>query len=61
MEKATKRFIVNERGGKTGVLLTRKEYKMLFEDLQDLAIIAERKGEPSQPFEVVEKKSEKII
>lgn len=58
MQKAAKRYIVNEKGHKTGVLLTLKEYKALLEDLQDLAIIAERKGESSQPFEVVKKKLE---
>lgn len=51
-------FIVTERGRKTGVLLSLKEYKELLEDLQDLAIIAERKDEPSQPFEIVKKRLE---
>ena len=58
VEKVTKRFIVNERGHKTDVLLTLKEYRSLLEDLHDLAIIAERKGESSQSFEVVKKKLE---
>lgn len=36
----------------------RTRYRELFEDLQDLAIIAERKGEPAQPFEVVKERLE---
>ena len=56
MEQGKKRFIVTERGHKTGVLLSLREYRELLEDLQDLAIIAERKGEPSQPFEMVKEK-----
>ncbi len=59
MQQATRRFIVNERGRKTGVLLSLGVYRALLEDLQDLAVIAERKGEPSQPFEVVKKKLER--
>lgn len=59
MEQTTRRFLVNESGRKTGVLLSLREYRALLEDLQDLAIIAERKGEPSQPFDVVKKKLER--
>ena len=54
-----RRFVITENGRKTGVLLSLKEYRELLEDLQDLAIIAERKGEPSLPFEVVKKKLER--
>jgi hypothetical protein len=53
MAQGTKRFIVNEKGQKTGILLSLKEYRTLLEDLQDLAVIAERKDEPSEPFNVV--------
>jgi hypothetical protein len=52
-------FIVSRKGQKTGVLLSIKEYNELLEDLEDLAIIAERKDEPSQPFDVVKKKLER--
>ena len=58
MVQEKRHFIVTERGRKTGVLLSLKEYKELLEDLQDLAIIAERKDEPSQPFEIVKKRLE---
>jgi hypothetical protein len=52
-------FIVSRKGQKTGVLLSIKEYTELLEDLEDLAIIAERKDEPSQPFDVVKKRLER--
>ncbi len=58
MEQDKRRFVVTEKGRKTGVLLSLKEYKELLEDLQDLAVIAERKDELSQPFEIVKKRLE---
>ena len=59
MEHEKRRFIVTEKGRKTGVVLSLKEYRALLEDLRDLAIIAERKGEPSQPFEAVKQELER--
>ena len=59
VELNTGRFVVTRKGQKTGVLLSLKEYKELLEDLADLAIIAERKGEPSQPFDRVKERLER--
>ena len=59
VEQDKRRFVVTEKGRKTGVLLSLKEYRQLLEDLQDLAIIAERKEEPSLPFEVVKERLER--
>ena len=53
------RFVVTRKGQKTGVLLSLKEYNELLEDLADLAVIAERKGESSQPFDVVKERLER--
>ena len=50
------RYVVTRKGQKAGVLLSLKEYRELLEDLNDLAAIAERKKEPSQPFEVVKER-----
>jgi hypothetical protein len=58
-EPDTGRFVVTRKGQKTGVLLSLKEYRELLEDLTDLAIIAERKGEPSQPFDLVKERLER--
>ncbi len=38
-------FITDESGKKTGVILSIKEYKELLEDLDDLAVAAERREE----------------
>jgi PHD/YefM family antitoxin component YafN of YafNO toxin-antitoxin module len=58
VQQVKKQFIVTEGGRKTAVLLPLKEYFELLEDLEDLAIIAERKDEPAVPFEAVKKKLE---
>ena len=59
IKEEKRHFVVTEEGRKTGVLLSIKEYQELLEDLQDLAVIAERKEEPSLPFEVVKKRLER--
>lgn len=56
MAQRTRRFVVTEKGQKTGVLMSLKEYRTLLEDLRDLAIIAERKDEPSEPLSIVKEK-----
>ena len=48
-----RRFIVNERGEKTAVVLPIAEYESPLEDLDDLATIAERREEPSEALEAV--------
>ncbi len=47
-------FIVDEKGKKTGVLMTLKQYEKLLEDLHDLAIVAERRDE--KPISLMEMK-----
>lgn len=49
-------FIVNKKGQKTAVVLPLEKYEELLEDLHDLAVVAERRGEPTVPFEVVKKR-----
>jgi PHD/YefM family antitoxin component YafN of YafNO toxin-antitoxin module len=56
MVQKTKRYVITEKGQKTGVLLSLKEYRTMIEDLHDLAVIAERKDEPSEPISVVKEK-----
>ncbi len=48
-------FVTNEAGEKTAVLLPIEEYEELMEDLHDLAIIAERKDEPTISHEELNK------
>ena len=47
------RFLVDESGRKTSVVLPIKRYDELIEDLADLAVIAERKDEPAQALGTV--------
>ena len=50
------KFLVDEKGRKLSVLLPIKEYRELLEDLADLAVIAERKDEPSEALDDVRKR-----
>ena len=56
MNKLHKKFIVDEKGQKTEIVLPLNEYEELLEDLHDLAVIAERKDEPAVSFEELKKK-----
>jgi hypothetical protein len=40
-------YISNETGEKTGVVLPIEEFREILEDLEDLAIMAERREEPT--------------
>lgn len=52
------RFLVDEKGRKKSIVLPIKEYQALVEDLTDLAIIAERSGDPTQSLDLVRKNLE---
>ena len=58
MARAKRRFVVDETGRRRSVLLPIAEYQALLEDLEDLAVIAERREEPVEPLEVVRKRLE---
>lgn len=45
------RYVVDHEGKRTAVILAIEEYEELLEDLQDLAIIAERREEPTISFD----------
>ena len=46
-------FVTDQKGEKTSVILPLAEYEVLLEDLEDLAVIAERANEPTVPLEQV--------
>ena len=52
------RFLVDENGRKKAVLIPIKEYQGLLEDIADLALMAERKGEVAEPLEAVKQRLE---
>lgn len=44
-------YSTDERGERTAVVLPIAEYEQLLEDLEDLAVVAERRKEPTIPHE----------
>jgi hypothetical protein len=46
---ATIQFLTNEKGRKTAAVLPIEDYEKLLEDLDDLAVIAERREEETIP------------
>lgn len=49
-------FIVDESGIKKAIILPMEDYEELLEDIHDLAVIAERKDEPTVSFEDLKKR-----
>jgi hypothetical protein len=49
--KLAPRFVTNDSGERTDVILSLGDYESLMEDLSDLASIADRRGEPTIPHE----------
>ncbi len=48
---ATLQYLTNEKGQKTAVVLPIGDYEKLIEDLDDLAVIAERRNEATIPHD----------
>ncbi|MEQ1858653.1 MAG: hypothetical protein ABMA13_01815 [Chthoniobacteraceae bacterium] len=44
-------YITDEHGERTAVVLSIKDYEQLIEDLEDMAIVAERRDEPVIPHD----------
>lgn len=53
MEGLHEKYIVDEAGQRTSVILPIDEFEELLEDLHDLAVVAERRDEPTVSFEDV--------
>ncbi len=58
MSREKIRFLVDEKGRKKSVVLPIKDYQALVEDLADMAVIAERNGDPTQSLDLVRKNLE---
>ncbi len=52
-------YVIDEKGKKTGVLLSLKQYEELLEDFHDLAIVAERKSEKPITLEELKRRLKK--
>ncbi len=46
-------YLTNKSGEKTAVVLPLSEYEKLIEDLEDLAVVAERRDEPTISHEQI--------
>ncbi len=44
-------YLIDEKGDRTAVVLPIAEYEKILEDLNDLAIVAERRDEPLIPHD----------
>lgn len=53
IEKLTLNYITNESGEKTAVILPLEQFEELLEDIEDLAIVEERKDESTISHEDV--------
>ena len=53
VEIASRSFVVDENGKRTAVVLPIGEYERLLEDLEDLAVIAQRRNEPTESLATV--------
>ena len=58
MQKSKIRYLVDENGRKSSVVISIKEYEELLEDLADLGVIAERKDEPTESFDDITRRLE---
>ncbi|MFQ5868756.1 MAG: hypothetical protein ACE5JC_02515 [Candidatus Zixiibacteriota bacterium] len=56
MSRSQEKFIIDENGRKTAVVVPVKRYACLLEDLHDLSIIAERRDEPAIGLKELKKK-----
>jgi hypothetical protein len=61
MKLTQEQFIINAQGKKTGVILSMPQYQQLLEDLHDLAIVAERRQEPTLTLAELKKRLRKPI
>ena len=59
MEIASRSFVVDENGKRTAVALPIEEYERLLEDLEDLAVIAQRRHEPTESLSTVVERLER--
>jgi len=58
MSVAGERYVIDEHGNRVAVILPLQEYEQLQEDLHDLAVVAERRKEPTIEFSEFRKRYE---
>ncbi|MBI2305320.1 MAG: hypothetical protein HYU86_11325 [Chloroflexi bacterium] len=58
MTQVKPQYLVDEKGRKRAVVLSIREYQALLDDLRDMALMAQRRNEPSEPWEEVKQRLE---
>ena len=61
MKTVKERFVVDNEGKKTEVILSVEDYDKLIEDLHDLAVIAERRDEVPVSMDEMKKRCIKYV
>ena len=56
MSATEEQYVVDEHGNRVAVILPLREYEQLQEDLHDLAVVAERREEPTIGFDDLKKR-----
>lgn len=56
VSEAREQYLVDRRGQKASVLIPIKDYDRLLEDLHDLAVVAERRDEPTISLEEIKRR-----
>ena len=56
MGNLQEQYIVNKQGERTAVILPIEEYEEMLQDLHDLAVIAERRDEPTITFDELKRR-----
>lgn len=59
LKNIEKKFIVDDKGRKSAVIVPIEKYEELLEDIHDLAIVAERRAERTTSFVELKKKLKK--
>jgi PHD/YefM family antitoxin component YafN of YafNO toxin-antitoxin module len=59
MRENTENYVVDARGRKRAVIVPLARYRRLLEDLHDLAVVAERRKEPTISFEALKRRLKK--
>jgi len=56
---SSERYVIDDEGKRVAVLLPIEEYEELLEDLHDLAVVTERRDEPTASLEEVKERLRK--
>jgi len=59
MADRQEKYVVDEKGQRTAVILPLKDYEELLEDLHDLAVIAERREEETRSLDELKERLKK--